>query len=133
MVSSCSLSWPEGLGRGVSGKRELECEAAGWKLRSRFKLREVQKSQVVQGRENRWCGRKMMTTGKGHGRVAAEGNYVLVFFLALSEFGLEMVELLPTTLFQIFLSAGNTMQKFVTDPYLLLYHYVESITKTKQQ
>lgn len=74
-----------------------------------------------------------MTTGKGHGRVAAEGNYVLVFFLALSEFGLEMVELLPTTLFQIFLSARNTMQKFVTDPYLLLYHYVESITKTKQQ
>lgn len=38
MVRSCSLtlSWPEGLGQGVSGKREMVCEAAGWKLRGRF-------------------------------------------------------------------------------------------------
>ena len=69
-------------------------------LETGLALREVQKSQVVQGRENRWFGRKMMMTRKGHGRVAAEGNYALVLFLALSEFGLEIVELLPTTLFR---------------------------------
>lgn len=40
-----------------------------------------------------------MMAGKGHGRIAAEGNYVLVFLLVLREFGLEIVELLPTTLF----------------------------------
>ena len=69
-------------------------------LETNLALREVQKSQVVQGRENRWFGRKMMMTGKGHGRVAAKGNYALVFFLALNEFGLEIVELLPTALFR---------------------------------
>lgn len=42
----------------------------------------------------------MVVTGKGHRRVAAKGNYVLVFFLALCEFGLEIVELLPTMLFR---------------------------------
>lgn len=54
------------------------------RLEAGLALREVQKSQVVQGRESRWFWRKMMMTGKGHGRVAAEGNYVLVFFLALN-------------------------------------------------
>lgn len=49
-----------------------------------------------------------MATGKGHRSVAAEGNYVLLFFLALSGFGLEILELLPTTLFQIFLSVRST-------------------------
>lgn len=41
-----------------------------------------------------------MMTGKGHGRVVAEGNYALVFFLALSGFGLEIAQLLPTALFR---------------------------------
>lgn len=49
-----------------------------------------------------------MITGKGHRRVAAEGNYVLVFLLVLREFSLGI--LLPNTL-QFLLSIGSTMQK----------------------
>lgn len=49
-----------------------------------------------------------MTIGKGLGRVAAEGNYVLVVLLVLREFSLEIVRLLPTT-FQFLLSIGSTM------------------------
>lgn len=65
----------------------------------RFSSREVQNSQVEQRRENRWFGKKMMMTAKGHGRVGAEGNDVLVFLLVLREFCLEIVKVLPTTLF----------------------------------
>lgn len=70
-------------------------------------LREVQNSQVEQRRESRWFGRKIMSTGIGHGRVAAEGDYVLVV-LVLREFSLEIVKLLPTTS-QFLFSIGSTV------------------------
>lgn len=71
-----------------------------------------------------------MATGKQHRSVAAEGNCVLLFFLALSGFGLEILGLLPTMLFQIFLSVRSTMKKVVTDPYLL-YHNLKGSNKNK--
>lgn len=71
-----------------------------------------------------------MFTGKGHGRVAAEQNYVLVFLLVLREFGLEVLELLPTTL-KFFLSIGSTVQKLETDLFIL-YHYLK-ISNLKKQ
>lgn len=71
-----------------------------------------------------------MATGKRHRSVAAEGNYVLLYFLALSGFGLEILELLPTTLLQIFPSVRSTMKKVVTDPYLLC-HNLKGSNKNK--
>lgn len=71
-----------------------------------------------------------MMTGKGHGRVAAEGNYVLVFLLVLREFSFKIVKLLPNT-FQFLLTIGSTMQKLITDLYI--FYYYLKISNLKKQ